>query len=407
MNLLEGIRIALWSLLANPLRSFLTLLGIIIGVTAIIATVAVINGLNLYVQEKLITLGPGTFEVNRFGIITNHKAFHDALRRNPELRLGDVSAIRERCPLLLKVGVKVYNGGDVRWKNRTVKSVGIKGASPEIMSLESYELGSGRLLAADDDARAVMVAFIGSDVAENLFGSMDPVGRQVLIEGRSFEVIGVGVKRGSVFGQSRDNYAVIPISTYRKIYGSRDSVQIVCQTADPALIEQAMDEVRVVLRARHHLRYAEKDDFGFINAEALNSLWKSISQTIFQIALFVVGISLVVGGIVIMNIMLVSVIERTREIGLRKAIGARPRDIRRQFLMESVALSAAGGIAGVAIAFLASLAIATFSPLPARFPWWAPALAVGISSAIGISFGLWPSAKAARLNPIEALRSEP
>ena len=167
-----------------------------------------------------------------------------------------------------------------------------------------------------------------------------------------------------------------------------------------------MDEVRVVLRSRHRLRYGEDDDFGFVSAEALNSLWKDLSQTIFQIALFVVGISLVVGGIVIMNIMLVSVIERTREIGLRKAVGARPRDIRRQFLMESVALSATGGLIGVLFSFLASQAISAFSPLPARFPIWAPFLAVGITSVIGIAFGLWPSAKASRLDPIEALRSE-
>jgi putative ABC transport system permease protein len=406
MNLLEGARIALWSLLANPLRSFLTLLGIIIGVTAIIATISVINGLNLYVQEKLITLGPGTFEVNRFGIITNHKQFLDAVRRNPELHMLDVDAIRERCPLLSKVGVKVSSSGEVRYGNRSVKSVGIKGASPEIMTLESYEVGAGRPISEEDNSRSTTVVFIGSDVAENIFGSIDPIDKEIRLRGRTFKVVGVGVKRGSVFGQSRDNYAVIPINTFRKMFGSRDSVQIVCQAADPESIEAAMDEARVVLRARHHLRYAEKDDFGFVSAEALNSLWKTLSQTIFQVALFVVGISLVVGGIVIMNIMLVSVIERTREIGLRKAVGARPRDIRRQFLMESVALAAAGGLIGVLLSFAASQAIAGLSPLPAVFPIWAPALAVGISSVIGIAFGLWPSAKASRLDPIECLRSE-
>jgi putative ABC transport system permease protein len=406
VNLLEGIRIALWSLLANPLRSFLTLLGMIIGVTAIIATVAVINGLNLYVQEKLITLGPGTFEVNRFGIITSRKKFLEAIRRNPELKLEDVGLIRERCPLLDLVGVKVYWGGDVRYRNRTVRSVGIKGASPEIMALENYEIESGRPITAEDDGRSAAVAFIGFDVAEDLFGTLDPIGREVKVLGRRFEVVGVGSKRGSVFGQSRDNYVVVPINTFRKMFGGRMSVQIVCRTERPEEIEAAMDEVRVALRARHKLRYEEDDDFGFVSAEALNSLWKSMSKTIFQIALFVVGISLVVGGIVIMNIMLVSVIERTREIGLRKAVGARPRDIRRQFLMEAVALSATGGLVGVLFSFLASQAISAFSPLPARFPLWAPFLAVGITSAIGIAFGLWPSAKASRLDPIEALRSE-
>jgi len=406
MNLLEGLRIAIWSLLANPLRSFLTLLGIIIGVTAIIATVAVINGLNLYVEEKMITLGPGSFEVNRFGIITSHRQYHEAILRNPELNLNDAEAIRDRCSLIWRMGVKVYHGAEVRYRNRTAQGVGLNGSTPELMRIEAYDVESGRLIQDEEDARAAWVAFIGADIADNLFGQLEAVGRQILVRGRRFEVIGVGARRGTVFGQSRDNYVVIPLSTFRKTFGSRDSVQIVCQVREPGDLEQAMDEVRVVLRSRHHLRYNDGDDFGFISADALNTLWKNLSQMIFQIALFVVGISLVVGGIVVMNIMLVSVVERTREIGLRKAIGARHRDIRRQFLMESVVLSAAGGLAGVLFAWMASLAIRFFTPLPAVFPLWAPLVAVSISAAVGIFFGLWPARKASLLNPIEALRSE-
>ncbi len=406
MDLLEGFRIALWSLVANPLRSFLTLLGVIIGVAAIISVVAVINGLNLYVQEKIIFLGPGTFEVSRFGIITNHKQFLEAIRRNRDLRIADAEAIRDRCPLAEKVAVKVYGMGDVRFRGQTVRSTSLKGITHEILQIEQYELDSGRAIVEDDCDRAAAVAFLGADVAEELFGPIDPVGKEIKIQGRSFEVVGVGARRGSVFGQSRDNYVLLPISTYQKIYGSRATVSIVVRVADPRDLEVAMDETRAVLRARHHLRYQETDDFGFVSAEALNTLWKDMSRLIFQVALFVVGISLVVGGIVIMNIMLVSVIERTREIGLRKATGARHRDIRRQFLLESVVLAASGGLIGVAIAFLLTLAIRAFSPLPAAFPWWAPALALAISSAVGIFFGLYPAAKAARLNPIEALRSE-
>jgi len=406
VNLLEGLRIAIWSLLANPLRSFLTLLGIIIGVTAIIATVAVINGLNLYVQEKLITLGPASFEVNRFGIITNHKEFLRAIRRNPDLRMRDAEKIREHCSLVEMVGVKTYTGGDVRHRNRTAMSVSIQGATPEILLMENYEVAAGRVINADDNKRSLTVAFIGADIAEKLFRFQDPIGKEIKVRDRIFEVVGVGMPRGSVFGNSRDNYVVIPITTFQKCFGSRRSVRIVARAKDPLLLEQAMDEVRVVLRARHKLRYHEEDDFGIVTADGLNTLWRNLSQTIFQIALFVVGISLVVGGIVIMNIMLVSVIERTREIGLRKALGARYRDIRRQFLMESVALSAAGGLMGVILSWLASYLIARFSPLPAAFPWWAPVVAVLISGTIGIFFGLYPSAKAARLNPIEALRSD-
>ncbi len=406
MSFTEGLRVALESLVTNPLRSFLTLLGIVIGVSAIIAVVAVINGLNLYVEEKIIRLGPSSFEVNRFGIITNRKDFLKAIRRNPPLRASDGFAVRERCPLAELVGMKAYGQTEVRYGNRLVRSVQLKGITPEILTVEPYELAAGRAIAEDDQERAAAVVFLGSDIAEEVFGPVDPIGREVKLGGRSFEVIGVGAKRGSVFGMSRDNYALIPISTFQKIFGSRESIGIVVRARSGTDVEQTMDDVRVVLRARHHLRYEEEDDFGIVSPEALNALWRNMSRTIFQIALFVVGISLVVGGIVIMNIMLVSVIERTREIGVRKAIGARHRDIRRQFLIESAVLASAGGVMGVTIAYAATIAIRTFSPFPAAFPWWAPVLAISISSAVGIFFGLYPAAKAARLNPIDALRSE-
>jgi putative ABC transport system permease protein len=406
VNLAEGLRIALWSLVANPLRSFLTLLGIIIGVTSIIAVVAVINGLDLYVSEKLVTLGPTSFEVNRFGIITNRKQFLEAVRRNPELRISDADLVRTHAALAEDVGVKMSRSIDLKHGNRTVLGVSLRGVTPEIFRIEPYEVASGRALNSDDDSRALAVAFLGSDVATELFCALDPIRRSVKIRGRSFQVVGVGTPQGSVFGQSRDNYVIIPLGTYRKQYGQHESVSIVVRTREAEDVEQAMDQVRVVLRARHHLRPLEPDDFGFVSAEAINSLWRDLSRTIFQIAIFVVGISLVVGGIVIMNIMLVSVIERTREIGLRKAIGARERDIRRQFLIESVVLAAAGGLVGLILAYLTTWAIRSFSPLPAEYPWWAPALALGISSAVGIFFGILPARKASRLNPIEALRCE-
>jgi len=407
LNLTEGFRIAIASIIANPLRSFLTLLGIIIGVTAIIAVVAVINGLNLYVGEKIITLGPSSFEINRFGIITSRKQFLEAVRRNRILRLEDAIAIKERSGLAEMVAVKLnMEGVDIRAGSRIVQSSRIKAITHEIMLIENYELHAGRVITEDDVNVSAAVAFLGWDVAELLFSTMDPVGKEIKVRGRTFQVIGVGNARGSVFGQSRDNYVLIPISTFRKQFGSRESVNIVVRTQDPRDLDLAMDEARVVLRARHHLRYDDADDFGMVSAEAMNTLWRETSRAIFQVALFVVGISLVVGGIVIMNIMLVSVIERTREIGVRKAIGARQRDIRRQFLIESVVLAAAGGLIGVSAAFAITWLIRAISPLPAAFPWWAPALALGISSTVGITFGLYPAAKASRLNPIEALRSE-
>src|SRR5262249_9192356 len=219
MNILEGFRIAIWSLVANPLRSFLTLLGVIIGVTAIISVVAVINGLNLYVQEKLITLGPGSFEVNRFGIITNRKQFLEAIRRNRILRLADAEAIRDRCSLADLVAVKVYGEADARYKGQLVRSVNMKGITHEIMLVEAYEVQSGRTITDDDVDRATPVAFLGADVAEKLFGTIEPEGKSIKLQGKTFEVIGVGARRGSVFGNSRDNYVLLPISTFRKSFG--------------------------------------------------------------------------------------------------------------------------------------------------------------------------------------------
>jgi putative ABC transport system permease protein len=406
MDLGELSRSAFDSVRGHKLRSFLTLLGIIIGVTAIISVISVINGLNLYVEEKLITLGPASFQVERFGIIKNRKDFFEALRRNPALRYSDAEAVRQGAALAELVGVKVGSGGSVRRGSKTLSSVEIRGITPEILIIEPYEVHSGRGISQDEDKRAAAVAFLGFDVARALFGSVDALGRDVKIGGRSYEVVGVAEQQGSIFGHSRDNYVAIPLGTFRKQYGQRDSVSIVVRARNAALIEDAMDEARVVLRARHHLRHDEADDFGIVSAEALTTLWKTLSKTLFQVAIFVVGISLVVGGIVIMNIMLVSVIERTREIGVRKAVGARHRDIERQFVIESAVLSAAGGVVGIAISFAASWAVSSYSPLPAVYPWWAPVLAVGISSTIGIFFGIYPARKAARLNPIDALRSE-
>jgi putative ABC transport system permease protein len=406
VNFTEGLRIALDSMIANPLRTFLTLLGVVMGVTAIIAVVAIINGLNIYVEERIIRLGPSSFEVNRFGIITNRDEWMKAIRRNKPLRMADVEAIREQCDLAEIVAAKVNGNSDVRYGSRTIRSIYMKGISPEILEVEPYEIAAGRGISTVDDEGAMTVAFIGQETAEQLFGSIDPIGKEVKLRGRSFEVVGVAAKRGSVFGHSRDNFVLIPIRTFQKVFGSRDSVAIVVRAFDARAVEEAMDQVRVVLRARHHLRYHDGDDFGIVSPEALNAMWQNMSRTIFQVALFVVGISLVVGGIVIMNIMLVAVIERTGEIGVRKAAGARHRDIRRQFLTESAVLAATGGMIGVALAYGATVAIRSFSPFPAAFPWWAPLLAVSISSAVGIFFGLWPAAKAARLNPIEALRSE-
>lgn len=406
MNVLEAVKIALGSLIANPLRSFLTLLGIIIGIGAIISVISVINGLNIYVAEKLSNLGPGVFVVDRFGIITNREDFLRALRRNKKVTMADARALRERMELAESVGVEVHATVEVKYRGEIVKGTDLGGVSQEIMEIEPYEVETGRTLTPNEIERASPVAYIGWEIADKLFPGTDPIGKKIRVGNRNLLVVGQSKKKGSVLGFSRDNFVKIPLPLHQKMFGMRRSVNISVKSADPVDMQPAMDEARSIMRARHKLGFREDDDFGMMSAAGLTTLWENLTRVIFRVAIFVVGISLVVGGIVIMNIMLVSVIERTREIGVRKAVGARPRDIRLQFLIESVVLSCAGGFIGIAGAFAFSWLLSTYTPLPARFPLWAPVLAFVICGAIGVFFGLHPAAKASRLDPIEALRAE-
>lgn len=406
MNVVEATRLAVESIWANRLRSFLTLLGVIIGIAAIVATAAVIQGLNKYVADKLSDLGQGTFTVQRFGIITNRQQFLDAIRKNRHLGREDARAVRDRCTLAREVAWQVRSTADIRRGDTLLKSVEVGGVTPGILEIEPFEVADGRIILPFENDRAVPVAFIGNDIVEQLFGDVDPIGKELRIKGQPVRVIGTAVKKGSFLGFSQDNFVKIPYSLHRKLYGTRRSVRISVQAADSTQMEECMDEVRAILRARHHLRPRDDDDFGMLTAAGINDLWKSMTTTIFSIALFVVGISLVVGGIVIMNIMLVSVIERTREIGVRKAVGARQRDIVMQFLIESTLLSCIGGAIGIAVAFCVSWGLSNYTPLPAEFPPWAPPVAFFVCTGIGVFFGISPARRAANLDPIEALRTE-
>jgi putative ABC transport system permease protein len=404
-GLVEYIGIALDSLRANKLRSFLTLLGIIIGITSIISVISIIEGLDRYWKEKVANFAPNTFVITQFPIVTDPDEYFKMLKRNPEIRNPEADAMRRYCDACQAVGIETHKLVTLKANGQSIDNVDVGGITPNIMDIEGQQTEFGRSLLDWENDHSRFVAYIGWDIAEKLYTGRDPIGRDIQIDDHHYTIVGIGEKKGSVFGQSRDNYAKIPISTFQKIYGSRRTVNISIK-AKEGQMQQAQDQARLVMRNQHGLTYHDEDDFGLITSEGVNALFDNLTRVIFSVALFVVSVSLVVGGIVIMNIMLVSVVERTKEIGIRKAIGARQQDVVNQFLVESVVLCSVGGAIGVTIAYGISWLIGTFTPLPAAFPLWAPLVAIGLSSLIGVFFGIYPARRAGSLDPIEALRAE-
>jgi putative ABC transport system permease protein len=404
-GLYEYIGIAFDSLGSNKLRSFLTLLGIIIGITSIISVIAIIEGLNRYWKEKVSNFGPNTFVINQFPIVTNPDEYFKMLKRNPEIKNKEAEAVARYCTACEAVGMETHKNVMVKANGRSIENVDTGGITPNIMDIEGHQTAIGRNILDWENDHARFVAYIGWDIAEKLFPTSDPIGKTIHIDDHEYTIVGVGEKKGSVFGQSRDNYVKIPILTFQKIYGSRRTVNISIK-AKEGQMQEAQDQARLMMRNQHGLGYHDEDDFGLLTSEGVNQLFDSLTRVIFSVALFVVGISLVVGGIVIMNIMLVSVVERTKEIGIRKAIGARQQDVVNQFLVESVVLCGVGGIIGVIIAYGISLLLGSLTPLPVAFPLWAPLVAIGLSTIIGVFFGIYPARRAGSLDPIDALRAE-
>jgi putative ABC transport system permease protein len=395
---------ALNSLRANRLRSLLTLLGIVIGVMSVIAVVSIISGLNDYVANRIFTLAPDVVTISRMEpIIESVEQWVENARRK-NLYMADTEAIREACRHCKVVGASVGSNGRIK-HGRDYVSSGIQGYTAEIPVILGSELSGGRFLTKYDVDHARNVTVIGSDVAEILFPYVDPIGKTVAIDGRPFEVVGVGKKRGSVLGRSQDNWATIPISLHQKMWGTQ-GVQIYAKAGSEERLPAVQDEIRLVLRTRRHVAYIEKDDFAMNTSKSFLQIWANISQAFFAVTIGIAAISLLVGGIVVMNIMLVSVTERTREIGIRKALGARRKDILLQFLIESATLSLIGGIIGVLIGASIAMTVTWLTPLPASVKWWAVGLGLFVSTGVGLFFGIYPAKKAANLNPIEALRYE-
>ena len=407
MNFWEALSSALHSLRGNKLRSFLTLLGIIVAVTSIIAVVTVIQGLNTKVSELVTGRGADVFALDRIGTSEafSSQAMVEAMSR-PELTAEDAEALSREGTSLAYVAAEVSTREDVWGGSRKVEDMSVSGVGPEYPYLSTFEIARGRHLSPLEIARARPVAVIGEEVSTELFPTADPLGESIRIRGRHFEVIGVAKPQGSTFGVTQDDFVVVPLEAWQKIFSRRESVVISIKAADPNDIQSSIDEARMIMRARHDLRPSEPDDFGFMTTQELLDLYQKITTGVYSALVGLVAISLVIGGIVVMNIMLVAVTERTREIGIRKAIGARASDIMRQFLTEAVILSALGGLMGVALGFGIAILLSQVTPLPYALKWWSIALGIGVSSLVGIVFGIYPAAKAARLDPIEALRHE-
>jgi len=407
MRFLEAIKIAFSSLRAHKLRTLLTLLGVIFGVMTVVAVAAVIEGFFRYVDRNVTaSLGTNTILLVRIGIEPTFDDFILANRRNKDLTLADADYLRERMTLAEYIAAQGYASAELRSADQKLTRVTVRGVSPEMINIDTTQPEFGRYINEGDDERRRYVALIGSEIANNLFNRRDAVGREIKVNGLPFEVIGEAKEQGSFFGQSRDEFILIPLSTYQKMWGSRQSLNISIKAYDNGNLQDLQDQIRLLMRARHRLGYNEKDNFGLISADAINNFVQGLFGLIAAVAMGVVSISLVVGGIVIMNIMLVTVTERTHEIGIRKSLGARRRDILMQFLVESTTLSLIGGFIGLVIAYVISALLVRLTPIPAELPVWAAFLAILVSSGVGLIFGIYPAWKAARLDPIVALRSE-
>jgi putative ABC transport system permease protein len=407
MRFLEGVKIALASLRAHKLRTFLTLLGVIFGVMTVVAVAAVIEGFFRYIDRTVTAdLGANTVILDKYGLITSFDEFMNANRRNKDITLSDAEYLRERMTLAQTIGVQGGNAAEIRSPREKLINISVRGVTPNMVNIESTHPEFGRYIIETDNEHRRSVALIGSEVADKLFGVREVVGREIKVNGLPFEVVGVAKEQGSFFGNSRDVFVLIPLSTHQKVFGARQSLVISVRARDGVKLEEVQDQMRMLMRARHRLAYSDKDTFGFITSEAINNFVQTIFGMIAAVALGVVSISLVVGGIVIMNIMLVTVTERTREIGIRKSLGARRKDILAQFLVESTTLSLIGGLIGLSVAYGISILLVNFTPIPAELPLWAAALAIGVSSGVGLIFGIYPAWKASKLDPIVALRSE-
>jgi len=402
----ETIMLALDTLRVHKLRSFLTLLGVILSVFTLVGVMSVVEGLNRYVANNLFNLGANVFVVNQFGIITSHEEWLKAQKR-PPIRPEDYEAVRDNTRLLKQVAAFDDRRISVRYGNETLEDVALLGTTPNFIEVRGIDVGLGRFFTQSDEDHRAGICFVGVDITKRLFPGVDPVGKPLRVGSQVYTIVGVAKEMGTVLGQSRDNFVFIPFGTYLKNwFRGGDSIAMLAQAQNAEMMDDAADEIRAILRARRHVAYKDDDNFGIVQPSALTGLFQNLTGNIFFMALALTMIFLVVGGIVIMNIMLASVTERTREIGIRKSLGARRRHIVMQFLVESATMSCVGGILGILGALALSGLLTALTPMPIYTPLRAVVIALLLSTGVGLFFGIYPAQRAAKLDPIEALRQE-
>jgi putative ABC transport system permease protein len=409
MHISEAIKIAFLSLWANKLRSALTLLGVVIGVAAVIAVVTFVNGINTYVAERIFNLGADVFIMFKVTpAVTNIDHYLEGQKRK-DLTMDDYRAVLEGCKLCAYVGAYARtNTGHVKYGEQSLSDTMVQGMTPSVAVTQDIDIDSGRMIGESDLENNAPVVVIGTDIEDTVMPGVDPIGKEIRVDGWTYRIIGVGKKKGSVVGQSLDNYALMPLTSWMKQYGSHNTNMRISAKAvgTGATLDSAMDEARVIVRARRHDPAGGADSFDMENNSSLLSIWANLTGTFFVAMIGIAAISMVVGGIVIMNIMLVSVTERTREVGIRKAMGARRSDVLLQFLIEAVILSLVGGVIGVLLGIAVAKGVTFAVGMPSVIKLWAVVAGLIVSASVGIFFGVYPARRAAMLDPIAALRFE-
>jgi putative ABC transport system permease protein len=405
-QLLDSIAIALQAIWANKLRSFMTVLGNVVAVTSIVTVVALIQGMDVMVADVVVSeVGADTFSIRRAPLVLSEDD-QERNRNNPLITLDEADRVRAFSPFIESVVAQASRNATVSYRTSEFENVQIQGVTSDYLGLSSVVVELGRIMSRVEVERGQPVAFIGRDLADQVFGSVNPLDKLIKIAGVGFRVIGVSEPKGAFFGNSQDTFAVIPLGAYQRLFGARQNIELTVKPTSTDDLTLAMDDAAVALRVTRRLKPSEPDNFGLFTSDMILDLYRQVTAGIFGVLVGIVALSLVVGGIVIMNIMLMVVTERTREIGLRKALGARRSDIMSQVLTESITLSTLGGAVGIFFGFLIATLIASLTPLPARVEGWSVVLGIGITACLGLLFGAYPASRAAALDPIEALRRE-